>query len=693
MKTIVCGRWNRHSSLLPESKNLRAAKARLENEKKSYEEVRSSLEIQKHENELAIFLLRELEEAGVDFIGDGGIRWDSIYDTARRIAGCSGFKSLTRIPNTNHFHRQPIADSSLQHTKPILLGDLEFAKRHTDLPIVMSLPGPYSLTRQTQNLEDIGLESLTKLYAKALNKEIKILLDGGAEIVRIEDPQILAYPENEGFLDEAYNLLLCGIDNSRVALATWFGNVDNVAEYFSLPFGIFFVDLVEGDWHPRELRNFPQQKTLVAGIFDARQTHKETNDELEAKLGYILKHVDRERVMLSPHTDLHFLPHDKALDKVKHMVQFAEACSRKSVFRSVKFDRQEAIIRPNVADIQDKIIKARVKNHLVVAFPTSSVGSFPQFAVRGVRAKFKKKEIDEETYRHAVEEETRKWMDFQDKIGISCPVGGEFLREDMAAYFAELLGARLCDFVPSYENRRYRPAEYFRNISIPENSMTAGDFRFVQSLTERPVKETITGPVTMADWGLISHEGYYCDRLAFRTDFARAIRAEIEQMLKAGVKILQIDEPALTTKMKEFAWDTEALYETIRGYENKLYLILHICYSNLNALDRAFPTVLQLPFHQIHMEVANRGDAMFGLIEKHGFGGKDIGLGVIDVHTDKIETVDNVVDMARKARRYFRPEQIWITPDCGLKERSESVAMAKLQVMCEAAKRCRNKLV
>jgi 5-methyltetrahydropteroyltriglutamate--homocysteine methyltransferase len=283
-------------------------------------------------------------------------------------------------------------------------------------------------------------------------------------------------------------------------------------------------------------------------------------------------------------------------------------------------------------------------------------------------------------------------MDLQEELEITVPVSGELIREDMAAYFGVQFGGRLLDFVPSYENRRYRPVEYFKKIVLQHTDELVDEFRFLQSLTARPVKETITGPATLADWALIRNARYYKDCRLFRMDLARTLRKQIDGLVaSSGVRILQVDEPALTTKRKNLFRDLEAIHKTIRGLEESVYLILHICYSDMEALDEAFPYILELPFHQIHMEMANRNYALMRLIEKYGFGGKDIGLGVVDVHTDRIETVEEIVAGVDCARQYFAPREIWLTPDCGLKERSDEVAKQKLRNMARAAEICRNR--
>lgn len=692
MKTIVCGRWNKHSSSRSEARAFWSARNQYD-----------AGTVERHvlaraEKALTQKLVRELESAGVDFIGDGEFGWDSIFDHARVLTGADGFVQLTRIPETNHFHRQwTQEDGSCCFVKggQAILCDLEFVRSLTNKPIVLSIPGPYSMACQVQNLEERGLCSLVLAYADALNEQIKTLLHAGAQLVRIEDPQILSHPEDWEIFRRAMNILTDGLDQSKLILATWYGDVGALSGYFDLPFGNFWLDFVEGrDGNLEALKNFPRDKKLVAGLFDARHTYEETDEEVTAKLRQIVDYVPEDCVMISTNTDLHFLPWDEALMKVRNMVAFAHQW-KSSPYLPAKNSivREPVLLEP----IRTKIVEVPSLDvaHTLwsgLAYPTSTVGSFPQpQELRKARVALRRGEINETVYKQLIEKHTRNWMAFQEELDITNPVSGEFGREDMAAFYGLQFGGKLLDFVPSYENRRYRPVEYSEGLRL-HTGATVPDFQFVQSLTQRPVKETITGPATLADWALIRDKLYYQDRRRFRMSLANGLRQEVEALIKAGVRVLQVDEPALTTKMRNYEMDVEAIYEVIRGFEQDIYLILHICYSDMEALDKAFLKMLELPFHQIHMEMANRNYSLLRLIEKYGFSGKDIGLGVTDVHTDRVETVEEIVQGVERVRPYFRPEQIWLTPDCGLKERSDEVARAKLRVMVEAAKVCREKL-
>ena len=329
------------------------------------------------------------------------------------------------------------------------------------------------------------------------------------------------------------------------------------------------------------------------------------------------------------------------------------------------------------------------------------MGSYPQTPqIRGARKDLRLGKLDQASYKRLVQERTREWMTIQEAIDLSVPVDGEFLRPDMAEHFSLNFGGERIGPVPSYENRRYWPVEIYREI-FSKRDLTPEEFKFAASLTRHPVKTTITGPATLADWAILKNSKYYHDRVFLRRHLTEVLRKEIEALISAGAACIQVDEPALTTKMKSFTDDIQAIYNTVRGFENKVYLVLHICYSDMEALDIAFPYILRLPFHQIHMEMAQRNYAMLDFIKKYGFAGKDIGLGVIDVHTDRIESPEEIVKGISRVLElkdvyqtpYFTPENIWIMPDCGQKALNDAVAKEKLTAMVEAAKLCREKFI
>jgi len=696
VQAILKGRWNRHSSNIQEARTLWKVRNDYDQEKATLQDLKSA------QDNLTKVFLKEIEDMGVDVISDGGFRWDSIYDIARGFNGCEGFSQLTRIPETNQFHRQSVVSRPIRiyAPEPVLVNDLNFAKENTKLPLVYSLPGPYSLARQVANDYQFGIRNLARVFADVLNKEAVALIDAGANMILFEESQILSHPEDYEIFRKLMGRLTVGFDRSKIGLAVYFDAVDKqFPDFFELPFGTFAVDLVEGAETRKYLKDFPKNKKLIAGLFNARSPGVDDVDEVMAKLKFISEHVSLNRIMISTSSDLHFLPWDEAMSKVEAMVSFAKSVNRNKVR---DFDEKaklsvRAYRATDLAELKSDVKKdyLNVKKDIpgiLTLFPTSTVGSFPQYKeLRALRAGMNRGEALYPLYLDRVVQLTKEWIDFQDSIGITVPVDGEFSREDMAVYFGVRLRGFLGDFVPSYENRRYRPVIYDNDIKFSD-PMTVADFKMFQELTGRPLKATITGPATLADWGLVANDKYKINPLTFRMDLARALRREVEALLEAGAKVIQIDEPALTTKMKYFGDDIAAIYEVIRGLEDRAYFILHICYSSRVALDEAMPHILRLPFHQVHMEMANRNYELMDLIDKHGFAGKDIGLGVVDVHTNRIETLEEIVKGVDLALKYFTPYQVWLTPDCGLKERSVEVSKNKMIAMTEAAAFCRERL-
>lgn len=317
MRVVFCGRWNKHSSAYDETKELWRVREALDRSRASAGDLRRA------QDAATVLLLSQLERLGLDTVSDGGLRWDSLYDVARRIGGCSGFTRLIRIPETNHFHRQPVATLPLRWEGPILLEDLAFARTHTRLPVAVTLPGPYSLARQTENYRAVGLERLTEAYAGVLRQEIASLLSDGAAFVKIDDPQILMHPEDARIIRHAAEILTEGLDRSRIGLSTWFEDVSVFPGYFALPFGLFFLNLTGNGKGAETLRGLPHDRALGLGIVDAYQTYEEQPEELSGRIRSIGSQRSGPSVMVTTNTDLAYLPWDRALEKLGSLVGWA----------------------------------------------------------------------------------------------------------------------------------------------------------------------------------------------------------------------------------------------------------------------------------------------------------------------------------------------------------------------------------
>ncbi|MBC7219833.1 MAG: methionine synthase [Hadesarchaea archaeon] len=317
--------------------------------------------------------------------------------------------------------------------------------------------------------------------------------------------------------------------------------------------------------------------------------------------------------------------------------------------------------------------------------PTTSVGSLPKPPyILEARQKFLTKKIELSELRALEEKATKEWIVTQEELGIDVLVDGEMYRGDMAAYFAENLeGFRTSGLVRSYGNRYYRKPIIAGEIRW-KGPITVDWWKFAQSLTKKPLKGMITGPYTMMDW---SFNEYYPSRRDACLALAKALHEEVKSLSRAGAKIIQIDEPAISARPEELPdFALEAIHTVTRGID--AYFICHICYG---AFEFIYPEMLKLPVDNFDLEMSNSELDLVELFRVHPFT-KDLSFGVLDVHSHEVESVETVEKRIKKALEVLRPEQLWIDPDCGLKTRSREEAVAKLKNMVEAVKRIRANL-
>ncbi len=315
-------------------------------------------------------------------------------------------------------------------------------------------------------------------------------------------------------------------------------------------------------------------------------------------------------------------------------------------------------------------------------FPTTSVGSFPKpdYLVRA-RADFSKGKITQQQLEALERQATQFWIEKQEELGVDVLVDGEQYRGDMVAYFAERMpGFTRGGLVRSYGNRYYHKPIITGEVRWP-GPMTVGWWRFAQSLTRKPVKGMLTGPYTVMDW---SFNEYYPDRKSTCMALAAAIRREVEALIEAGCKIIQIDEPALSVRPEELPIAIEAMQRVTEGLP--AYFITHACYG---AFEYIYPEMLRMPVDNFDLEMSNSDLDLLELFRRHPFS-KDISFGVVDVHTHVLEDPETVRERLARALSILPKERIWVDPDCGLKTRTVEEAIGKLTLCVEAARAFRN---
>jgi 5-methyltetrahydropteroyltriglutamate--homocysteine methyltransferase len=315
---------------------------------------------------------------------------------------------------------------------------------------------------------------------------------------------------------------------------------------------------------------------------------------------------------------------------------------------------------------------------------TTSVGSLPKpDYIRAARGRFARGEIDREVLKDLERRATKEWIEFQDSIGTDVIVDGEQYRGDMVAFFAEeLSGLEIGGLVRSYGNRYYRKPIATGPIGR-DHPVTVEWWSFAQSLTDKPVKGMLTGPYTICDWSFNEH---YATRRDMVLDLAKVIRAEALALEEAGARFIQIDEPAASTRMDELDLVIEAMHVVTEPLT--AHTITHICYGDFH---KAYPKMLDIPVDQVDLEFANSDFSLLKAFERRPFT-KFIGLGVVDVHSHRIESVDEIADGIRRALEHVPADRMFVDPDCGLKTRTPEEARSKLINISKAVEIVRGEL-
>jgi 5-methyltetrahydropteroyltriglutamate--homocysteine methyltransferase len=342
-----------------------------------------------------------------------------------------------------------------------------------------------------------------------------------------------------------------------------------------------------------------------------------------------------------------------------------------------------------------RILKQRDRLKLP-PFPTTTIGSFPQTQqIRSARGAYKRREISALEYMERIRAEIRTAVERQEALGLDVLVHGEAERNDMVEYFGEQLwGFALTDngWVQSYGSRCVKPPIIYGDVYRPE-PMTVDTTRYAQSLTEKPVKGMLTGPVTILQWSFVRDDQ---PRKLTAFQIALAIRDEVADLEKAGIGIVQIDEPAfregLPLKRRDWEkyldWAVHAFKLSAAAAADETQIHTHMCYSEFNDI---LPAIAAMDADVITIETSR---SKMELLD--GFGQfsypNEIGPGVYDIHSPRVPSIDEMVGLLERACRVIPPERVWVNPDCGLKTRGWPETEATLRSMVEAAHRMRSRL-
>jgi len=317
--------------------------------------------------------------------------------------------------------------------------------------------------------------------------------------------------------------------------------------------------------------------------------------------------------------------------------------------------------------------------------PTTVIGSYPRPKwLRETIRLYKAGKVSEEDLREAFDDAVLAVFNEEYKAGVDVPTDGEIRRDEMVEFFAERIkGFRFYGPVRVWGTAYYRKPSVVGKLEYTK-PILVDEFLFAKnvSYTEN-LKITITGPYTIAEW---SYNEYYKDKKELAFELAKIINNEIRNLVEAGAKIIQIDEPALHTRKEDVEWGIQVVNEAVKGINAKL--VMHICYGDYTIIA---PYLNEIKVDQINFALKIYNYKPLKLFKKYAYE-KEIGVGVIDVHNKRVETPEEVAKDIRNVLEYFPPEKVWINPDCGLKLLPRKIAYEKLVSMVKGTKIIREEL-
>jgi 5-methyltetrahydropteroyltriglutamate--homocysteine methyltransferase len=602
------------------------------------------------------------------------------------------------------------------HTRPVLLGPVTFLKLAKSQDAAFD---PLTL-----------LSDLTGVYAELLNQ----LQQAGADWVQIDEPCLVLdlSDADRAALAAAYRQLASGAAGVKLMLATYFGGLgDNLEAALALPVAGLHVDLVRA---PQQLEALlagarPDQ-VLSLGVVDGRNVWRA---DLSRILDWLEPRIAGREIVLAPSCSLLHAPVDLALEKsldgdvrgwlafaaqkIEELAALAKALNhgRAAVSEALAASDAAAAARRSSAKIHDPAVAARLAGITermtrrgvtfgkrqamqigrldLPALPTTTIGSFPQTdEVRKARADHDRGVLSDADYEAFLRDETARAVRWQEEIGLDVLVHGEFERNDMVQYFGEQLSGFAFTrhaWVQSYGSRCVRPPILYGDVSRPR-PMTVDWWRYAQSLTEKPMKGMLTGPVTILNWSFVRDD---IPRDEACRQIAVAIRDEALDLEAAGAKIIQIDEAALREglPLRRSAWDdylrwaVECFRLTASGVADHTQIHTHMCYSEFNDIIAAIGA---MDADVISIETARSKMELLDAFSNYAYPA-EIGPGVYDIHSPRVPTVGEMTDLLSAALSRLSVGQLWVNPDCGLKTRQWPETRAALANMVEAARRAR----
>ena len=597
------------------------------------------------------------------------------------------------------------------NTKPIILGPLSF------LLLAKGLDG-----FKTINL----LDKILPVYKEIIRK----LSELGAEWIQIDEPILVKDLDSQvvSQIKNTLNELKKSSGSSKILVATYFEDLNDEVknEIFESDIDAIHLDLVRGNRNKSYVKN--SKKQLSLGLIDGRNVWKA---DLKEKIEFIKNNTSGDIIIASSCPLLH-TPYDLDLEQkvpqeIKRWLSFSkQKLQELNIIKNfINNNTHQTELKKNTDDVQDRktsklihdnavkdrikiinksitdrkssyTLRAKVQKDIfsLPKYPTTTIGSFPQTSdVRQARAKFKRGEIDEKSYDKFLEEKTIDAIRKQEKIGLDVIVHGEFERNDMVEYFGEQLKGftfTSSGFVQSYGSRCVKPPIIYGNVSRPK-PMTVRWSKFAQDQTKQIVKGMLTGPITILQWSFVRDDQ---PRKNTAQEIAFAIRDEVQDLEKNGIRMIQIDEPALREGLplkkkdwKEYLeWSVDCFKISSGVVKDETQIHTHMCYAEFEDIINS---IAALDADVISIETSRSRMELLTTFEKFKYP-NEVGPGVYDIHSPRVPTKDEMKELIKKASKLIDSKRVWVNPDCGLKTRGWPETTAALEKMVEAAKELRN---
>ena len=650
---------------------------------------------------------------------------------------------MTKWFNTNYHYIVPEYEGkTLSLNGNYILDQFLEAKQELGILTKPTIIGPYTFVDLAKGYDEKTRAAfflqLIPLYTQIVNE----LVLAGAEWIQFEEPSLTkALPEEEILIiEELYKQIKEETPNANILVQTYFEALTSFERLTQLPVAGIGLDFVHGakeNLKALQKFGFPKNKTLSLGIINGRDIWSANLAEVVSTIRTVKQLGQVEDLWISSSCSLQHVPVSKDVEKklslelwdhlafadekireiahityfikkgewlkegiVKQSLQVIEALAthpirkNKDVLDAVNALKTDDFTRDVPFAKRQQIQKETLQ---LPDYPTTTIGSFPQSqTVKKTRAAWRKKEITDAEYAQFVKEETARWIHIQEEIGLDVLVHGEFERTDMVEYFGEhLTGFAFTEFawVVSYGSRCVKPPIIYGDVEWT-HEMTVKEVVEAQQLTNKYVKGMLTGPITILNWSFVRND---IPRQEVAYQLGLALRKEVAALEAAGIKIIQVDEPALREGLplrkenwKDYlTWAVNAFKLATSGVATDTQIHTHMCYCEFNNF---IDPIRALDADVISLETSrSHGELIHSLkVNPYELG---IGLGVYDIHSPRVPSIEEMSTILKESLAVIPKEQFWVNPDCGLKTRQEPETVAALKNMVAAAKQLRQQTV